>query len=252
MCRKIHGAAFGTYVVAAAEGFGFARGESQIAFHASSKGNRRAFCPTCGSLVPGEAREGRVAMPAGCLDDDPGVRPLAHIFVASRPAWSFFDDAVPAFDTTPPGFDIPAQPDPPAWGEPGGVRGSCLCRAVRYRLESSPTLARHCHCRRCRKARSAAHTTNLFLEAAGVRFEAGEDRVRTYKLPEARYFAVAFCEICSSGVPRISAERGIAVVPMGGLDDDPVIRPASHIYTGSKAPWHEIRDGLTVHEAGDI
>jgi hypothetical protein len=31
---------------------------------------------------------------------------------------------------------------------------------------------------------------------------------------------------------------------MGSLVDEPSIRPAGHIYVGSKAPWFEITDGL--------
>jgi hypothetical protein len=39
-------------------------------------------------------------------------------------------------------------------------------------------------------------------------------------------------------------ERGIALVPMGSLDDDPGMRPTRHIFVGSKLPWFEITDTL--------
>jgi hypothetical protein len=45
-------------------------------------------------------------------------------------------------------------------------------------------------------------------------------------------------------MPRVHDERGIDILPMGTLDDDPGVRPASHIFTASKAPWETIRDGL--------
>jgi len=36
---------------------------------------------------------------------------------------------------------------------------------------------------------------------------------------------------------------------LGVLDDDPGVRPVMHIFTGSKAPWYEIEDGLPQHGA---
>ena len=37
---------------------------------------------------------------------------------------------------------------------------------------------------------------------------------------------------------------------LGVLDDDPGVRPAMHIFVGSKAPWLEIADGLPQHAEG--
>ena len=48
-------------------------------------------------------------------------------------------------------------------------------------------------------------------------------------------------------MPRIDRERGYAVVPMGGLDDDPGVRPQAHIFVGSMAPWYTIADDLPKH-----
>jgi len=49
-------------------------------------------------------------------------------------------------------------------------------------------------------------------------------------------------------MPRLDPNRGIAVVPMGSLDDDPGIRPTAHIFVGSKAPWFEIADDLPQYK----
>ena len=48
---------------------------------------------------------------------------------------------------------------------------------------------------------------------------------------------------------RALPERKIAVIPLGSLDDDPGRGAQEHIYTGSKAPWYEITDGLPRFEA---
>ena len=105
-------------------------------------------------------------------------------------------------------------------------------------------MVHNCHCSRCRKARAAAHTTNGFTAMDDVRYTRGEDTLRTYRLPEARYFSQVFCPTCGSGMPRRDPERGIAVIPFGSLDDDPGRGADDHIFVASKAPWHEITDDL--------
>jgi len=124
------------------------------------------------------------------------------------------------------------------------MRGSCLCGAVTYVATGRVLRAQHCHCSRCRKARAAAHASNFFLPVGGVRFTAGEDRLRSYKLPGAKFLTQVFCEVCGSPMPRLDRERGIAVVPMGSLDGEPDVQPSRHILVGSKAPWYEITDDL--------
>ena len=65
----------------------------------SSPGFHRPFCPRCGSVVPdGSDAEGRVGMPAGCFDEDPGSRTVAHIFVASKAPWFEIEDDLPQFE----------------------------------------------------------------------------------------------------------------------------------------------------------
>jgi hypothetical protein len=41
-------------------------------------------------------------MPAGCLDDDPGARPRAHIFAASKAPWYEISGELPRFEEYPP------------------------------------------------------------------------------------------------------------------------------------------------------
>ena len=245
-CRKAHGAAFATYAMVPEDRFRLVRGGERIVRFASSPGFVRPFCGRCGSTVPGgESRHGLVELPVGPLDDDPGARPVAHIFVASKAPWYDVTDDLVRFDAFPPGVDAAVLADmgrPRAAG--GGVGGSCLCGAVAFVVTAPAVRCQHCHCSRCRKARAAAHASNFFVPIAGLRFTAGEERLRAYAVPGARYFRQVFCEACGSPMPRTDPERGIAVVPMGSLDDDPGVRPAWHIYVGSKAPWFEITDDL--------
>jgi hypothetical protein len=242
-CRKTHGVAFTTYAAVPESGLRLA-GQESITRWESSPGFDRSFCRRCGSVVPSDPIDGRFYVPAANLDDDPGLRPLAHIFVASKAPWWEIRDGLPQFEAYPEGFDAPVIPDRPPPSGSGKLRGSCLCGGVTYVVEGEPVRCHNCHCGRCRKARSAAHASNLFTAADGVRFKRGEDLLVSYKIPQAQFFKQVFCRSCGSPMPNIDRDRGLTVVPMGGLDDDPGIRPQSHIFVASKAPWYEIPDDL--------
>jgi hypothetical protein len=252
MCRKAHGAAFGSFAGAPAQGFRWVRGEDRITRYQSSPGGPRAFCSTCGAVVPNPVPESpMVFLPAGGFDDDPVLRPQAHIFVASKAPWYEIPaDGLERHDAYPPGIDVgefPLPPGAPPASGPGVLRGSCLCGAVAYEAGQARGLV-HCHCTRCQKGRSAAFASNVFAESGPFRYTRGADRVRAYKVPEAARFTVAFCTVCGGGVPRDPAGAQFLVVPGGSLDDDPGPLPAIHIFVGSKALWYEIADDLEQFE----
>ena len=103
MCRKAHGAAFGSFLHAEGSGFRWLQGESHVANYLSSPGNSRAFCAVCGSRLPVLEDEGsHVIVPAGALDDDPGVRPVVHIHTGSKAPWFEITDKLPQFAEFPP------------------------------------------------------------------------------------------------------------------------------------------------------
>lgn len=248
-CRKGHGTAFATFVGAPADAVRL-HGAEHVVRWQSSPGVMRPFCGKCGAKVPGNGTDGHVFMPAGNFLDDPGQRPSMHIFVASKAPWYEIPDELTRFDAYPPGFDFPVMADRPSLDPPGKPRGSCLCGAVTYVVDGEPKMAWNCHCSRCRRVRSAAHASNLFTTADGVRFTRGEDHRGSYKVPDAARFTSAFCRTCGSPMPRVIPELGMAVVPMGTLDDHPGFLPLAHIYVGSKAPWFAIADALPQNAEG--
>ncbi len=103
MCRKAHGCAFGSFLHADGVHFRWLSGESLIQRFESSPDNFRAFCRVCGSRVPVLEDEGRhVIIPAGLLDDDPGVHPIVHLHTASKAPWYEITDDLPQFAEFPP------------------------------------------------------------------------------------------------------------------------------------------------------
>ncbi len=97
MCRKAHGAAFATYASVLLRDFRFDRGEDQRERYRSSPEVDRAFCKRCGSnlLFLYRPDPERVEVAVGTLDGDPGRRPEAHIFTASKAPWFELRDDLP-------------------------------------------------------------------------------------------------------------------------------------------------------------
>lgn len=236
MCRKVHGSAFGTYAACAPEKMHWLAGEDAVECYASSADLSRCFCRHCGSVVPGTHGDYAV-VPVGCLDGEPQMKPDAHIFVDSVAPWHVIDDDLTRFSTGR-SSGPPSTPAAIASGDGSGVSGSCLCGAVAFTVSVPFVRAHYCHCSRCRKGRSAAHAANAFTPMEGVTFSRGEDNITIYKLPEAKFFSIAFCNTCGSGVPRLDDSRGIAIIPLGALDDDPGRKVDSNIFAGSAAGWY--------------
>lgn len=102
MCRKQHGAAFATYGRVATADLRWT-GEEALVRYASSPEVQRWFCGRCGSSLvwARPAHPDTVELALGTLDDDPGVRPELHLFVADKAPWDTITDGLPAFDTWP-------------------------------------------------------------------------------------------------------------------------------------------------------
>jgi len=104
-CRKLSGAHVASYVHVDADKFRLVAGEDLIQTFQSAPGSFRNFCRVCSSTVPGKAAYlTTVSVPAGLLDDDPGVRPKLHVFVRSKVPWIEIDDGLPQHETWVPGY----------------------------------------------------------------------------------------------------------------------------------------------------
>jgi len=98
-CRKAHAAAFATTARADRSAFRWLSGESVIGQFESTPGKLRHFCTRCGShLMAQWVHEPQVIVRVATLDDDPGVRPVAHIWMADAAPWLAYGDELAAFD----------------------------------------------------------------------------------------------------------------------------------------------------------
>ena len=128
------------------------------------------------------------------------------------------------------------------------VRGSCLCQGVRYEITGPVGKAAYCHCSRCRKWSGSALLGYAGVPRQHFRWTLGEELLGRFPSSE-RVFRV-FCTRCGSTLAAWPSDPAVESVwvMMGALDDDPGVRPALHIFVGSKAPWFEITDDLPQYD----
>lgn len=103
-CRKVKGAAHAMNVFVPPEAFTWLRGEDQVVVYDHEPAERfgNSFCSNCGSSVPRQADNApMVNIPAGSLDDAPGLESRGHIFVGSKSNWFDITDQLDQFDEMP-------------------------------------------------------------------------------------------------------------------------------------------------------
>jgi len=104
MCRRAHGAPFSTFGRIRRADLRITAGADQITAYASSEPVTRSFCGRCGTRLFFR----HAAMPehefvaVGSLDDETGVHPESHIFVASKADWYAIADDLPQHAHFPP------------------------------------------------------------------------------------------------------------------------------------------------------
>ncbi|MEM9622087.1 MAG: GFA family protein [Pseudomonadota bacterium] len=112
MCRKAHGTAFSTHCIVPPQQLHWTLQHTQRVAYQSSHSGWREFCPHCGThlLVHGQSGDGNLAVPAGTLDGNPGLNILGHMYTSERVSWFPITDALPQYDTWPPGFGQSSDP----------------------------------------------------------------------------------------------------------------------------------------------
>ena len=125
------------------------------------------------------------------------------------------------------------------------LAGRCECGAVRYTVADDFRYAANCHCSNCRASTGAAFKPFAGIEREKLRITDGLDRLLVVGEPDANHTR---CGTCGSLLFSVVRDGAWVHVAMGSLVDAPSIRPASHIFVGSKAPWFEITDDLPQFE----
>lgn len=114
-------------------------------------------------------------------------------------------------------------------------RGSCLCGAVQYEIDSLDMPIGHCHCHTCRKAHAAAYATTAGVLREHFRWLAGEDRITAYQSSPGKFRH--FCSVCGSHLIAERPAEPHVILRVATLDDDPGKRPERRIWLSHEVRW---------------
>jgi len=120
-----------------------------------------------------------------------------------------------------------------------GLKGSCLCGAVRYEVDQLDMSIGHCHCTTCRKAHAAAYASTAGVMREHFRWVAGEEKLSAFESSPGKLRR--FCSVCGTHLLAERPAQPHVILRVPTLDDDPGIGPTMHIWTSHDVPW--LRDG---------
>lgn len=125
--------------------------------------------------------------------------------------------------------------------------GSCLCKAVKFKVIGEFNHFYLCHCKYCRKDSGSSHAANLFSTQAELIWLSGEENVRRFELENTNHVR-GFCNICGAALPNLQMNGALLVVPAGSLDSKLDKKPDGHIFMSNKANWDESLEKVLTYE----
>jgi hypothetical protein len=128
------------------------------------------------------------------------------------------------------------------------MRGSCLCGEVRFEISGDLPNFYQCHCKLCRKQGGSASNSATIVDAAAMRWVAGEALISSYVRPTG--FRSDFCSRCGSPVPNPLRKTAYYWVPAGLFDDETDREICVHLYVDSKASWDTIPPAAPQYQEG--
>lgn len=125
--------------------------------------------------------------------------------------------------------------------KPVSFTGRCFCGSVRFRIDSEPLFACHCHCESCQRASGAAFVTWATFPATSFDMQSGILAERNSSPGVTR----GHCAVCGSSVTYVHGDRPQEIdVSVVCLDDPEAIEPQAHIWLEDKPSWLAIGDAL--------
>ncbi len=124
------------------------------------------------------------------------------------------------------------------------MKGSCLCKAVVYEVDSLDMPISHCHCQTCRKAHAAAFATTAGVMREHFRWLKGEDKLSSFESSPGKLRH--FCSVCGSHLMAERVNLPHVIVRVATLDENPNLIPQHHIWTSHDVPWLFYKD-LPLH-----
>jgi len=117
--------------------------------------------------------------------------------------------------------------------------GSCLCGAVKFRVEGELKPPDACHCMQCRKA-SGHYWASTDVPRSALKVE-GEFNVAWFRSSDK--VQRGFCSTCGSTLFWDPIDKDKIGVAMGGFDAPTGTKLAIHIFVAHKGDYYEITEG---------
>jgi hypothetical protein len=114
------------------------------------------------------------------------------------------------------------------------VQGGCLCGAVRYRVEGTPSSVSICHCRSCRRASGAPLVSWFGVSRAQFKLLSGVLNV----YPSSKLVRRGFCRKCGTQLTyEHESAPGTIELTTASLDEPGQLQPTKEIWLTDKLPW---------------
>jgi hypothetical protein len=125
-----------------------------------------------------------------------------------------------------------------------GLSGGCLCGAIRYEVEATPSQETLCHCSICRRAAAAPCTAWFTVSRAAFRMVCGSPT----RFDSSAKGTRAFCGRCGTQLTFEHADFPDEIdVTTCSLDQPECVSPKDHTYVSSKVPWVKLNDALPAY-----
>jgi hypothetical protein len=128
------------------------------------------------------------------------------------------------------------------------IEGRCGCKAIRYRLTSTPLVVHCCHCRWCQRESGASFALNAMIESDRVLDLGIDPEIVDTPSQSGRGQKIARCPHCKVAVWSHYSGAGplMKFVRVGTLENPDALVPDAHIFTSSKQPWIHLDGGAPV------
>lgn len=126
------------------------------------------------------------------------------------------------------------------------TEGGCDCKAVRYRMESSPIFVHCCHCRWCQRETGTAFALNAMIESERVTLLGVTPELVLTPSASGKGQQIARCPQCRIAVWSHYGGAGklLKFIRVGTLDNPDILPPDIHIFTESRQPWVLLPSGV--------
>lgn len=116
--------------------------------------------------------------------------------------------------------------------------GSCLCGKVKFLINKDIHTMYHCHCSLCRKQSGTGANSATLVSETLFEWVSGINFIGTFKKDSG--FTSCFCISCGSPVPNNVGNSPFIWIPLGLLNEMPVIKRRLGFCLNSKSNWAPI------------